>query len=182
MRASILYPFRIDSSFEMGYAWTSELARRLRAQLTLFTTMCPPSPACKASIYQSLAAAQGLYVKNFQLLPLRLSPVKTKRCFEEGEFESTLNTFLAANDPIVTVMQSGIFTISAMKSIIESGRQVIILPEMTIANDIIKAQSREDLFLTILGKVAFYNPKRSFFSKLAGDQSLSNSLTKFFRG
>jgi hypothetical protein len=165
----------------MGYAWTSELARRLRAQLTLFTTMYPPSPACKASIYQALAAAQGLYVKNFQLLPLRLSPVKTQRYFEAGEFEPTLNAFLAANEPLVTVIQSGIFTISAMKSVIESRRQVIILPDVAIGNDLVQTASREDRFLAILGEAAFYNPKRSFFNKLAGDQSLSNSLTQFFR-
>ncbi len=181
MHASILYPFRIDSSFEVGYAWTSELARRLKAQLTLFTTMCHPSSAYTASIYQSLAAAQGLYVKTYHLLPLRLSPVKTKRCFETGEFEPALKTFLEGNEPLVTVMQSGIFTNTAMKSVIDSGRQVIILPEVRIALDLATTQSREDLFLAILGQVAFYNPKRSFFNKLVGNQNFSNSLTRFFR-
>ena len=181
MRASILYPFRIDSSFEVGYAWTSELARRLKAQLALFTTMYPSGPAYTASVYQALAVAQGLYVKAFQLLPLRLPPVKTKRYFETGEFEPALDIFLKANEPLVTVMQSGMFTTKAMKTVIESGRQVIILPDVTIANDLLKTQSREDLFLAILGQVAFYNPKRSFFSKLGGNQNLSNGLTRFFR-
>ncbi len=98
MSQTILYPFRIDTDFHLGYAWAAELTRRLKGQLLLFTTLetTPADTERLAEVYRALADAQGSYIRNFQILNLRLGPVKSERNFVHGEFTPTFPSLARA--------------------------------------------------------------------------------------
>lgn len=184
MSKTILYPFRIDSDFRVGYAWSSELARRLRARLALFTTFTPPQASSSepvADIYHALAEAQGYYVKNFQLLPLRLQPVRSERIFLTGEFDPSFTSFLDQRIPDMVVLQSDMFPNEFMKRIIDTGCGVIIVSPLEQMKAPSSKKDRAQLFIDILQQAAFYNVPASFFRTISEDKGLFNYLSSFFR-
>ena len=177
----LLYPFRIDTDFRAGYAWSVELARRLKLRLSLFTTIITTSTEPVADIYRALADAQGYYVKNFEVLHLRLKPVKSQRNFLEGEFVKTFYDFTNQNPPHIIVMQSDMFSNEVMKGVIDSGKKVIVLPSNEILKISTGKKSRAQLFITMLQSAALYNIPASFFKTVSEDTSLFNSIAAFFR-
>jgi hypothetical protein len=178
MRRTILYPFRIDTNFHAGYSWSAELSRRLKSKLSLFTTLDPSSSEPVADVYRGLANAQGFYVKHFQVLQLRLSPVPTERHFVQGEFSRSFSDFVQENPPEMMILQSNLFSNERLKEFIHSGQKIIVLPpiEIPAATD-----DRAQLFITILGKAALYNIPNSFFNNIGKDHSLFNAITRFFK-
>jgi hypothetical protein len=183
MSKTILYPFRIDADFRMGYAWSSELARRLKAKLSLFTTFMP-SPGTSepvADIYHALAEAQGFYVQNFQLLPLRLGPVKSERVFLSGEFTPNFTTFLDQRTPDVIVLQSDVFSNEFMKRLIHSKCGVIVLSAYENPKAPPTKKDRTQLFIDILQHAAIYNIQASFFRIISQDTSLFNYVASLFK-
>jgi hypothetical protein len=176
----LLYPFKIDTDFRPGYAWSVELARRLKLRLSLFTTIITTSTEPVSDIYRALADAQGYYVKNFEALRLQLKPVKSERNFLEGEFVKTFWDFTNQNPPHIIVIQSDLFSNEVMKSVIASGKKVIVLS----SNEILKSSTKKDraqLFITMLQSAALYNIPTSFFKTISEDTSLFNSIAAFFR-
>jgi hypothetical protein len=184
MSKTILYPFRIDTDFRVGYAWSSELARRLKARLSLFTTFMPlPANSSEpvADIYHALAEAQGFYIKNFQLLPLRLRPIKSERVFVTGEFAPNFNSFLDQRIPDVIVLQSDLFSNEFMKQMIDSKYGVIVLSTHETPKTPATKKDRSQLFIDILQHAAIYNIPASFFKIISQDTSLFNYLASFFK-
>ena len=178
MRRAILYPFRIDINFQAGYSWSAELSRRLKSKLSLFTTLDPDASEPVADVYRALAGAQGFYVKHFQLLQLRLSPVHSERHFVQGEFSRSFADFVQENPPEMMVLQSNLFSNEELKKFIHSGQKIIVFPAIEIPEVI---EDRAQLFITILGKAALYNIPNSFFNTISQDHSLFNAIRSFFR-
>jgi hypothetical protein len=178
---TVLYPFRIDKDFHIGYAWSAELSRLLKLKFSLFTTLSPLSNEAVADVYHALADAQGYYVKNFELLHLRLKPIKSERNFLEGEFLKTFYAFVNQTQPHITVLQSDLFPNEVMKDIIDSGRKVIVLSSNKILNSPVTRKDRAHLFITMLQNAALYNIPYSFFKIMSEDISLFNSIAHFFR-
>ena len=176
-----MYPFRIDTDFRAGYAWSVELARRLKLRLSLFTTTVTASTEPVSDIYRALADAQGYYVKNFEILHLRLTPVKSEKNFLDGEFVKTFCDFTNQNPPHIIVMQSDLFSNEVMKGIIDSGKKVIVLSSKEITKSSNTKNSRAQLFITMLHSAALYNIPASFFKTISKDTSLFNSIAAFFR-
>lgn len=182
MDKAILYPFRIDTDFRVGYAWSAELSRRLKLKLSLFTTITPTSSEPVADVYHALAEAQGYYVKNFQLLHLGLKPVKSERNFLEGEFVKTFHDFADQNPLHISVLQSDLFSNDIIKGVINSGRKVIVLSSNEILKSPITRKDRAQLFITILQNAALYNIPTSFFSAISEDTGLFNYIASLFKG
>ena len=178
---TILYPFRSDADFKIGYAWSAELARRLRAKFSLFTAIPSTSDEAIGDIYNHLAEAQGFYVRNFQLLPLRLGPVKSDRNFLEGEFDTSFLTFVTQRSPQLIVLQSDLFSNDMMMQMINAGTQVIVLSSHELIEIPLNGKDRSHLFLSILQKAACYNIPPSTFSVISKDSGLFNSIASFFR-
>ncbi|MBL0742716.1 hypothetical protein [Chryseolinea lacunae] len=178
---TILYPFQLDRDFKVGYAWSAELSRRLRAKHVLFATTAPAGNEPLADIYHALAEAQGFYIKNFQLLSHRLSPVKTRRNFVTGNFAETLLAYIRENPTITTVLQSDLLSNEAMKGIIQAGHKVIILPSADLSALVTTQDDRAQLFIRVMNQVALYNIPGSFFNTIAQDQGIFNAITRFFR-
>jgi hypothetical protein len=176
-----LYPFRIDTDFRVGYAWSAELCRRLKARLSLFTTITPTSAEPVADVYHALAEAQAFYVKNFQLLQLRLKPVKSERNFLQGEFAPTFLDFAYQSTPHIVVLQSDLFPNEIMKGIINSGCRVIVLSSSEILKTPTTRKDRAELFITMLQHAAFYNIPTSFFKTIGQDTGLFNYIAALFK-
>jgi hypothetical protein len=181
MRTPIIYPFQINKNFQVGYAWSAELSRRLKYRLTLFTTLDELSPEPVAQVYQALAEAQGFYVKYFQLLKLRLSPVKSERHFLKGEWTSSFLQFVQQMSPGILVLQSDLFSNQQLTSLINVGQKTIVLPVLNVDQFSEQAQDRSHLFIEILGQAAVYNMPASFFKTLSDDHTLFNAITHFFK-
>lgn len=181
MSKTILYPFKINTDFRVGYAWSAELARRLRRNLTLFTTLDPSSPDPTVDIYSALVDAQGFYVRSFQLLQERLRPVKSDRNFLPGEFDATFLDFVDQHQPAITVLQSDLLGNGLMKKIIKTGFQVIVLASGEIGKTQIAKKDRAQLFLSVLRHAACYNVPQSVFNAISNDSHLFNSIASFFR-
>lgn len=182
MSKTILYPFRIDTDFRVGYAWSAELSRRLKLKHSLFTTLAPTSNEPVADVYHALAEAQGYYIKNFQLLHLGLKPIKSERNFVEGNFVETFKGFADQNPPHIIVMQSDLFSNEVMKEVISSGRKVIVLTPNEIFKSPETKKARAQLFLTMLQNAALYNIPASFFNTISEDVGLFNYIASLFRG
>lgn len=181
MSVTILYPFQIDRDFKVGYAWSAELSRRLKAKHVLFATTASVTAEPLADIYHALAEAQGFYIKNFQLLSHRLSPVKTRRNFVDGNFSEALLTFIHENPTIITVLQSDLLSNEQMKVLIQSHHKIIILPSADLSEMVTTRDDRAQLFIRILNQAAVYNMPGSFFKTIAQDQGIFNAITRFFR-
>lgn len=181
MNKTILYPFRIDTDFRVGYAWSAELSRRLKAKLSLFTTFALTSPEPVADVYHALAEAQGFYVKNFQLLQLRLKPVKSERNFLQGEFVPTFLDFAYQSTPHIIVLQSDLFPNEIMKGLINSGCRVIVLSSGEILKTPTTRKDRAQLFITMLQHSALYNIPTSFFKTISQDTGLYNYIAALFK-
>jgi len=181
MNKTVLYPFRIDTDFQIAYAWSAELSRRLKTKLSLFTTLASTSAEPVADVYKALAEAQGFYVKHFQLLPFGLRPVKTGRHFLEGEFASRFLAFSLENPPHLMVLQSDLFSNDLMKDIIHSGCKVIVLPPNEKLKTPLLQKDRMHLFVAILQQAALYNIPSSFFSTISQDTGLFNAIAAFFK-
>lgn len=184
MHKSILYPFKISTDFSLGYAWTTELTRRLKGELSLFSTIDSSlnnSSEPIADLYHALADAQGHYIKNFQLLPLRLKPVKSNRRFLDGEFNSTLTNFLEQNPHDLIVLQSNLVSNELMKKIINSNSEVIVLSSPLILSSSENKKNRAELFVEIFRDAALYNISSSFYKTIGQDTGLFNSIAAFFR-
>ena len=181
MSKTILYPFKINSDFRVGYAWSAELARRLNNNLSLFTTLDPSSPDPTVAIYNELVDAQGFYVKSFQLLQKGLKPVKSERNFVEGEFDSSFLDFVDHRKPEIIVLPSKLFENGIMKKIINSRSKVIVLASAEIEKTHIAKKDRAELFLSLLRHSACYNIPQSFFNTISNDRNIFNSLAAFFR-
>ena len=182
MSKTILYPFRIDQDFRMGYAWSAELARRLKGRLSLFTTVAETSPQSLEEVYHALAEAQGFYVKHFQLLQLRLKPVRSERNFLKGELLSTFHDFVHRHTPHMLVLPSHLFPSEVIKQFINAGQPLAVLPAF-IPNPDAPAtrKDRSQWFISLLKDVALYNVPASFFITISEDQGLFNSIAAFFR-
>jgi hypothetical protein len=182
MSKAILYPFKINKDFRIGYAWSAELARRLNRDLSLFTTYTSPSSDATVEIYNALVDAQGFYVKSFKLLEERLRPVKSERHFLRGEFDATFLDFVYYKyQPGIIVLQSDLLGNDLMKNIIKSGFQIIVLasgetPKTQVANC-----DRLQLFLTLLRHAACYNIPQSVFNSIGNDRLLFNAIASLFR-
>jgi hypothetical protein len=181
MRKAILYPFQINKDFRVGYAWSAELARRLNRDLSLFTTYTPVTSDATVDIYNALAEAQGFYIKSFKLLQQRLRPVKSKRHFLPGEFETGFLDFVDKHQPGIIVMQSDLLENELMKKIIKSGLQVIVLASGEIQKIQIANWDRAQLFLTLLRHAACYNIPQSVFNSISKDNLLFNTIASLFR-
>jgi len=181
MIRTILYPFRSDEDYRIGYAWSAELARRLKAKFSLFTTIPSVSDEAIGEIYTTLAEAQGFYVKNFQLLPLKLSPVRSDRNFLEGEFNASFIDFIQIRQPNLIVLQSNLLSNDMMKQVIESGSKVIVLSSTEIIKMPLNGKDRAELFVSILQRSACYNIPASAFTAIGKDKGLFNSIAAFFR-
>ncbi len=176
----LLYPFKIDTDFRAGYAWSAELSRRLKLRLSLFTTITKTSAEPVADVYRALADAQSYYVQNFEILRLRLKPIKSERNFLEGEFLETFYDFTDQNPPHIIVMQSDLFSNEVMKGVIESGKKVIILSSNEVLKSSNTKKGRAQLFITMLQRAALYNIPASFFKTIGEDTGLFNSIAAFF--
>jgi hypothetical protein len=181
MTKTILYPFRIDHDFRMGYAWSAELARRLKGRLSLFTTVTEATGESLEEVYHSLADAQGFYVKNFQLLQLRLKPVRSERNFLKGEFLPTFRDFVNHDIPHILVLPSPIFPSDVIKEYIAAGQPVAVLPSIQNQEIPTTRRDRSQWFIGMLKDVALYNVPASFFVTISEDQGLFNSIAAFFR-
>lgn len=181
MIRTILYPFRCNADYRIGYAWSAELSRRLKAKFSLFTTMPLVSDEAIGEIYTTLAEAQGFYVKNFQLLPLKLGPVRSDRNFLEGEFNTAFFDFIRMRQPNLIVLQSDLLSNSMMKQVIESGSKVIVLSTDELIKMPLSGKDRAELFVSILQRAACYNIPASAFSAIGRDAGLFNSIASFFK-
>lgn len=180
MNKNILYPFRIDTNFQIGYSWSVELTRRLKGKISLFTTKNPNSAEPIADIYHDLAEAHGFYIKNFQLLPLRLKPTKSDRIFSDGNFESTFLELVHQRNPYLIVLQSDTLSAQTIRGVISSGYKVIVLAADEINKIPLTKQDRARLFVGIFRSAACYNIPASVFDTIGQDKSLFNSIAAFF--
>jgi len=184
MSQTILYPFRIDTDFHLGYAWAAELTRRLKGRLLLFTTLdtTPADTERLAEVYRALADAQGAYIRNFQILNLRLKPVKSERNFVHGEFTPTFSTFLEQRSPDILVLQEGLLPNGHVRDLIRTRHKAIVLaPGNTLPADNITRKDSAQLFLDIYRQASLYNIPTSFFKTISKDISLFNHLAALFR-
>jgi|GEM_PF-2571124 len=184
MSQTILYPFRIDTDFHLGYAWAAELTRRLKGRLLLFTTVdtTPSDSERLAEVYRALADAQGAYIRNFQILNLRLKPVKSERNFVPGEFTPEFSTFLEQRSPDILVLQEGLLPNTQVHDLIRTRHKAIILsPANSLQTENITRKTSAQLFLDIYHHANLYNIPPSFFKTISRDITLFNHLATFFR-
>lgn len=184
MSKSVLYPFKINTDFAWGYAWTTELTRRLSGGLSVFSTFDlknSQSDEPLANLYQALADAQGHYIKNFQLLRVGLRPLKSVRTFVPGEFESNFIEFIRRSNPDVIVLQSNLLSSELTKRLINSKRKVIVLDQLASLHSLDGGKHKAKWFIEVMENAAIYNVPHSFFQLISRDKGLFNVIADLFR-
>lgn len=181
---TILYPFRANTDFQHGYAWAAELTRRLKGRLLLFTTMDTATAAGAeplAEVYRALADAQGAYIRNFQILSLKLRPVRSERNFLEGDFVTTLSEFLGKRAPDILVLQAGLLPPRELAELVRRHKTIMLSPHVIPPSAGASRKDSARLFLDIYHEATLYNLPPSFFKTISRDITLFNSLASFFR-
>jgi hypothetical protein len=186
----ILFPFSPGKSFNTGYNWAMELAGRMNASLLFFTTVPSDNKNNAESVqrvYHSLLEAQGSYL---QQAHNRLSPAKTERHIEEGEFTWSLSRFVKSNrfDIVVIDPTASSLAKDTLDYVVENSDGVIVLPEHQTDETFNRSDSpnasekklTED-FYNVLHQADLYKLHDNFFSTLGQDKTLFNYLRGFFK-
>ena len=181
---SILFPFVHETDFSTGYAWSLELASRIKGHLSIFTTIPDGTREHYSLVYESLIKARQFHLRRLGTLTLGKRPPSVTRNFLKGDFENTFVQFVVDTKFDVIVLPSEIVSDKTLKQLIHAHKQIICLPSDGLPSDGVDmkqpAPTREAFFLEMLQRTACYNLPTSFFRLFGDDKSLFNSIASFF--
>lgn len=180
MTHNVLYLFRIENDFSLGYAWSAELSRRLKTSLSLFTTL-NGSFGSADQLYVALAKAECFYRENFGLHRDDHAVIKSKRHFFSGTFETNLIDFLNSHKTDIIVLEAGLLSPARLKKLVDSGNKIIVLSNTEKAKADDEAKGREQFFIDILQHAEMYNVPVSVFKTLSLDTGLFNYISSLFK-
>jgi hypothetical protein len=180
MSITVLYPFQRDSNFNVGYAWSAELSKRLHARHVIFTALASKTHETIVETYRALGNAQEFYIRYFQQVHQKFSLIRSQRHLLEGNFDEALLKFISLHPNHITVIESDKLSPFILRSMIQSGHRVVILPSEELSKLVEIQEDRAQLFIRIMSQVAVYNIPDSFFSALSQDHGIFNAIKKFF--
>ncbi|HTE29750.1 MAG TPA: hypothetical protein VK666_05205 [Chryseolinea sp.] len=178
---TVLLPFHYDYDFKAEYAWSFELATRLKGQLSLFTSIPENTLTYLSPLYQDLIEAKEFHIRTSALPYQAKHRHPVSRHFVMGDFETTFLHFVEECKADIIVLPDLILSKRLMNMLIISSKQLIALPRFESDDKAPRDdRSGEAFFLETLHHAACYNLPSSFFRTVSEDKGLFNYIAALF--
>jgi len=171
----LLFPISTDHLFADGYAWSLELARRLKARLFLLALNARHD--AREKIYHLLLEATGFYYTHYRH-GAHTEKVTADTVFASGDFSEEVPQFIAANSIDIVVMGEGMnlaSPISVPESLGSTGS--IVLASIPLP----QGEEGKDRFYDHLVHASLRNLPPGFHAALGKDRAAYNFLRRFFQ-